>query len=91
MSKHTPGPWEAHGYYVNAKEGYNVADCDIGPAHRSDDRKMANARLCAAAPTMLEVLEQAEHWLEASIDDPDTKPDEILRVIRGVLVNARGL
>ena len=60
MAKNTPGPWEAIGTGVYA-EKLEI----IFPAHNTrsadDDEKRANARLMAAAPTLLEVL---EHTLE---------------------------
>ena len=58
MSKHTPGPWVVdavqYGYIITAKGGaYDIAVVrDIG----NEDNK-ANARLIAAAPELLELLQ----------------------------------
>lgn len=65
MSKHTPGTWYAVGAWVEMEDD-NVADictcnpADIGQEHlgRSDEEIMANARLIAAAPDMLEALQE---------------------------------
>ena len=57
-AKHTPGPWEASGWRVcfNCGLGQNIGViCDT--ATRKADRtleNMANARLIAAAPDLLE-------------------------------------
>ena len=63
-AKHTPGPWIAVGYQVEI-ESETVADICTTNAHlfgqpglHNDATAMANARLIAAAPDMLEVLEE---------------------------------
>ena len=55
-AKHTPGPWEVE-YKVNVKssKGDFVASC--GCNGRDIDVSISNARLIAAAPEMLELLE----------------------------------
>jgi hypothetical protein len=62
-TQHTPGPWEvvgvgAEGFQVNA-EGTSVARI---PWHSGADA--ANARLIAAAPTLLETLAEGVQNLE---------------------------
>lgn len=61
--KHTPGPWVAVGYWVENPddEAADICNCDpasMGQEHfgRSDEEIVANARLIAAAPTLLEAL-----------------------------------
>lgn len=61
MSKHTPGPWEMHGEFsgrdivqIETKHGYSVAD--VRNYNRSEQNK-ANAKLIAAAPDLLEALQ----------------------------------
>lgn len=64
MSKHTPGPWYAVGYWVE-HENDNVADiCTCDPAAieqehlgRKPAEIEANARLIAAAPNLLAALQ----------------------------------
>ncbi|PWC57820.1 hypothetical protein TSH7_25070 [Azospirillum sp. TSH7] len=66
MLKHTSGPWEAghndKGGYSNSMvvrpkgefpHGLWIADCGCG-----DDESRANARLIAAAPDLLKVLQE---------------------------------
>ena len=60
---HTPGPWEADA------AGFIVAPCGIvgyGSSMRSDEESVANERLMAAAPEMLEAL-------MAFVDIPDVQ------------------
>lgn len=69
MSQHTPGPWTA--VYSPGMKGPGVHirphknTLDIAYANSSDnERPEADARLIAAAPTMLETLEQVKELLE---------------------------
>ena len=76
MSEHTPGPW---GWYVrlSASENHNsfsVRDAerhlvaDVMPRDEDGVEGGANAKLIAAAPTMLKALEEIvqrneiQHW-----------------------------
>ncbi len=76
MSKHTPGPWHHTGREFN-----DVRDSDdelvavalhlrVGQPQRSVQEAEANARLIAAAPELLEALQQAlefvDGWKELS-------------------------
>ena len=67
MSNHTPGPWkcgnnDAFVYALNSN-GTNIFFAGIGPGWSDDDKQaseeelLANARLIAAAPDLLEALE----------------------------------
>lgn len=65
-AQHTPGPWfcKREGYstvYVEARIGggwlQEVAAC--GPTAEGQDQQTANARLIAAAPELLEALQEA--------------------------------
>lgn len=74
--KHTPGPWFAVGYQVEI-ESETVADICTTNAHlfgqgglHDDARAMANARLIAAAPEMLEALEALVISHRALCDSP---------------------
>lgn len=53
-TKHTPGPWASVGTTVQA-ESIRGADCQ--DAELSQEQHRANARLIAAAPELLEALE----------------------------------
>ena len=67
MSKHTPGPWAMpdSGQGRISKVGVNggwdgmIATADCGDYARSRSEGLANARLIAAAPDLLEALKDA--------------------------------
>jgi hypothetical protein len=93
-AKHTPGPWFAVGYQVEI-ESETVADICTTNAHlfgqgalHDDARAMANARLIAAAPDMLKMLEVARDSLEVS--NYEGEEDEVLAAIASVIANAKG-
>ena len=73
--KHTPGPWEPIGNLVRTQFGLGnpdmrgllVAEC---PGHTPESN--ANARLIAAAPELLEALQDA---LKAGVIDMNGEPD----------------
>lgn len=72
MSKHTPGPWAMpdSGQGRISKVGVNggwdgmIATADCGDYARSRSEGLANARLIAAAPELLEALKDAIQELE---------------------------
>jgi hypothetical protein len=86
QTKHTPGPWKvSHGegfaaggrYYVATEQGYDgrvaVASCSGAPRGDEEVAK-ANARLIAAAPSLLDACRAAlarpgklEGWQEEQI------------------------
>lgn len=58
MSKHTPGPWTQIGtavYFPDVKGGFDL--------YGSPDAE-GNARLCAAAPDLLEALEGLVEYID---------------------------
>ena len=67
MSKHTPGPWETGCRRTQVEvrpEGWNVPMCvaDCHPLNYppdSEQERVANARLIAAAPELLEACKSA--------------------------------
>ena len=59
MSEHTPGPWIVVGHKVYAPEDcehHPVADCTTNHTCREEWEVEANAKLIAAAPTLLNAL-----------------------------------
>ena len=66
MSNHTPGPWRLNGYQVERGEGIARTIATVAPRRQigtdyaaSDaDTAMANARLIAAAPDLLDMCER---------------------------------
>jgi len=65
MSKHTPGPWVISGDEINTADGQTkIAEVIGGDGRRFQDEEdntecLADARLIAAAPDLLEALEAA--------------------------------
>jgi hypothetical protein len=93
-AQHTPGPWFAVGYQVEI-ESETVADICTTNAHlfgqgglHNDARAMANARLIAAAPDMLKMLEVARDSLEVS--NYEGEEDDVLAAIAAVIARAKG-
>lgn len=60
MTEYTPGPWrvyDADDFIVAAGDGFSICDCQPGnPFDVTNAQAVANARLIAAAPEMLEML-----------------------------------
>lgn len=103
--KHTPKPWilgeydAALGYdcmtggvkagpvYLDGAQYGQRPGEDIEPDQL--ERMMADARLIAAAPDLLEALEGVEPYLE---EDPDYTDDynERVRAVRAAIAKARG-
>ena len=81
-AKHKPGPWN----FVEADNGWVVGPKDaagsdyVADAHmhvgrsQDDERDLANARLIAAAP---ELLEATERWLDEYADYTGMSRDEV--------------
>lgn len=99
---HTPGPWVAHRYWVSddthyhavmaraSDDGREVRVCSCLPI--SDDGQVGgesncNARLIAAAPELLAVLERCNNrW-----DDADEEDNPALgQAIRAAIAKATG-
>lgn len=97
MSKHTPGPWEARGHIVMGKDempvaaiwvqGYSLPDNpepeDVRKFADALEKDKANARLIAAAPEMLEALENIEN-------DDAHMPAAIWDLIQKAIAKAKG-
>jgi hypothetical protein len=73
MSKHTPGPWAS-----NSADSFEL--CVYGNCHRiakmaggEINRDIANARLIAAAPELLEALQDFLNWSNSVYYGKDTR------------------
>lgn len=87
MSKHTPGPWN-----VQAQTGYSHR---VLPKAESPEEHLANARLIAAAPQMLECLKYCQKWFEKwapTADMVDGKLGELpmLTAVKAAIAEAEG-
>lgn len=80
MSKHTPGPWNAHkytrigggyGFAIQAGASHGISIAGISPGTTTDRVEAvaeANARLIAAAPEMLSRLIDTQELLSALME-----------------------
>ena len=78
----TPGPWEIEEYVkaggvihlavTNREAAPNWMPCSITPMHLARDIDYANASLIAAAPELLDALQECEHllWHDSKGDCP---------------------
>ena len=95
MSKHTPGPWFAVGAQVEIEDDSvpDICTCDPQVMRQSHldwhpRTAEANARLIAAAPDLLEALEEAlEDW---DNDEPDFVRLEWADKARAAIAKAKG-
>jgi hypothetical protein len=81
MNKFTPGPWEmGDDFQVQTvdKHGYEIAEMRIDVPEYE-----ANARLIAAAPDLLEALENLEN-------DSGSIPDHAWQRVKAAIALARG-
>jgi len=94
-TKHTPGPWNAVGTWVeNQNEDFidvYICTCDseiIGQSYlgRSDAEDRANARLIAAAPDLLEACQGAAHILQYCPD----KQEKAVALLLAAIAKAKG-
>lgn len=86
MSKHTPGPWKHVGQTGDGKrqlvesandDSWERCSAEIDSDDCDHDMAIANARLIAAAPELLDALEglldaRDTDWEEAAEGDPDS-------------------
>lgn len=93
IASHTPGPWRAISLNVWDDNGgeRKICNCDVGPLHGYAEDE-ANARLIAAAPELLEALQQAEKRLAKYHErDPlNAGLDNTLGWVRAAIAKAQG-
>lgn len=90
--KHTEGPWTCDerglvsGLDRDRPESpsFDIFDAEEWPG--SEQEALANAKLIAAAPEMLEALEKAEEWLKGW-----ASAKHGLEIIQAVIAKAKGL
>jgi hypothetical protein len=89
MSCYAPGPWRAVGASIKAVSHgiwFTVA--------RAETRKftgegtLANARLIAASPELLEACLEALHFIDSRSDDKDDGEIFILKALRDAIAKA---
>jgi ATP:corrinoid adenosyltransferase len=89
--KHTPGPWLAAGKHITQDDGgviaYTTAYAKPTP------RQLADARLIAAAPDLLEALQEVlkhEKWHAAVADEVTPAARAAIRKADAVIAKATG-
>ncbi len=103
-SKHTPGPWEIYGGIeicnAEGQEWKTIADIRYPSSANtkiSVNEAEANASLIAAAPEMLEALQEArevlsDHWF-TSEDGEDYNNDDVIDMcskLDAIIAKAKG-
>lgn len=94
---HTPGPWEASKWRVTNYPDVRargvrmevICDTASNKATRTPENE-ANARLIAAAPTMLDALEHVLARAESYGDEFCAEEREMLAVVLGAIERAKG-
>lgn len=100
MNKHTPGPWVAHqrpsapieyGHHVTTHDGLTVCNVTYQLPVSIDGQvveatRIANARLIAAAPELLEALKE----LMVAADRVSAEPVTWLGKARAAIAKAEG-
>jgi hypothetical protein len=99
-TQHTAAPWETLEIHdgIAIKDSRNVTIAYCGYATEADDIELdkgeteANARLIAAAPDMLEALEDAEEIISSlmAIHEEDETDVPSIVTIRAAIAKAKG-
>lgn len=94
-TEHTPGPWSYGQDGIDCwtlffdDSGDGCGDGEVYISDAADDNSEANARLIAAAPDMLQALEN----IEANLTGRDCFPNRVeqsLRAAKSAIAKARG-
>jgi hypothetical protein len=92
--KHTPGPWEARTFLVVGGKRFSDRICHVGSStslgpSRSDE-SVANARLIAAAPDLLEAIKALSASIFAPDDGRSPELSAALRMTVSAIAKAEG-
>jgi len=85
MAEHTPGPWTAKGSTIQITENFLMSPQWNENVDRDeiDQEFRANARLIAAAPALLEALENLEN-------DAGQIPEHAWKIVCAAIAAAKG-
>ena len=91
---HTPGPWRVVHHNDDTNRVVVFGICEVWSTSRGTEAKLANARLIAAAPELLEALKLADEWLDELIAEHSVRLTELGRskrdLIRAAITKATG-
>ena len=92
MAEHTPGPWKIlDELYVTTSRPDDDMGLYVGQAYGpSTPEAAANARMIAAAPDMLEALENLEHQLQAEFGFCLRNSNNAVQQARNAIAKAKG-
>lgn len=93
MTKHTPGPWHVvEGKLTKSALEVHANSRAICELWRRGNAKteLANARLIAAAPEMLEALCNFVAWFNKTYPEPSTHPEHEWNIANRVIAKATG-
>lgn len=87
MSKHTPGPWAVvSGHDWHSGQQYGVKD--VAPLNHTITE--ANANLIAAAPDLLEALENMMDMIGLSSSSPNPAVRDLIKKSLSAIARAKG-
>lgn len=86
---HTPGPWRADGAVRVQGDGYDICRLCTIPIHKDEASALANARLIAAAPDLLEACWRAADYFH-NFTEHDDEEVEIAKMLREARMKAVG-
>lgn len=93
-TKHTPGPWHiglrqpSSDKFIYGSNGGEVADCNM--ESNFPEENLANARLIAAAPELLEALRDALGSLIEARDEHDFNSACTIKIAQDAIAKAEG-
>lgn len=93
MNQTTPGPWTFRRKYLDNSGSIIGADAKTVAAITSNgtrpaEEKLANARLIAAAPDLLDALKDAYEHIFVAAPKDDKESDRVLQVIKTAIAKA---
>ena len=101
MIGHTPGPWEVEldvgqdgdiGVFAEQLTAIAFVNCREVPEDTDPPREqaLANARLIASAPDLLEALKNAENYLDSSLSPCEARCECIIHLVWAAIAKAEG-
>lgn len=91
-TKHTPGPWNADGARIDDSSGFHVGWANEYASSFGNGVHRANARLIAAAPELLEALENIWDFLAEDDGEGACSPlyQSAIDKVKAAIAKAKG-